>query len=230
MIYDIDDLTDEQVLGLSEEETANCVRTKQMQEGIVFASCPDAPKYVEIPETDSNLYKVDGVEYYFETMAQAEKVRDAITAAVRIKEDYDYNVGYHFKYAQKAPDKEVNITTVSLYTEDTYNKYKSDLSMYKQQEDLYKKDLNAYNTYLSTSKKATKYVTDRILEVKEKYADIQQVKDTYAEYLKLSDGNTVMAMKFLLKAFDGDVTRISHSLELDKAEVQELQDTIKKEQ
>ena len=207
----INEMTEQEILALSEQDIQNMIKFSMMEEGIKIIDKPKKPILFEIEPADQKVYVIPILNgYAFTDFAEAQKVADALRGAKSFRKvDYDWNkLGSDFKYLEKkenytftnADDFSVNETHV--YSSKLYASIVDFAAQNKAMNEQVEKDMKAYNDAYAAASEITLEIRSRVTEVREKYERLERLTHSFAnDYYPLSDNNDEMAMKFMSKAY-----------------------------
>ena len=207
----INEMTEQEILALSEQDIQNMIKFRMMEEGIKIIDKPKKPKLFEIEPADQKVYVIPILNgYAFTDFAEAQKVADALREAKSFRKvDYDWNkLGSNFKYLEKkenytfndAGDFSVNETHV--YSNKLYASIVDFAAQNKAMNEQVEKDMKSYDDAYVAASDITLEIRGRVTEIREKYERLERLTCSFAnDYYPLSDNNEEMAMKFMSKAF-----------------------------
>jgi len=198
-------LTDKELLELTQEQIDWYIKLKKAEAGIRIISCPAMPEYREIPKTDMILYDVVGFNFIDRETAEevAKVINSFISKAYAVNCNWD--VGSDFKYAKPFTGNLVDVKLENVFSELTYNSIKDILISNEKIKKVYNSLREEYN---EMNDKATEII-DKIYETinlartrKEQY---EQYIIRIQEYLRLANGDTAVAWNFFEKAYEIEV-------------------------
>lgn len=207
----INEMTEQEILALSEQDIQNMIKFRMMEEGIKIIDKPKRPELFEIEPADQKVYVIPILNgYAFTNFAEAQKVADALREAKSFRKvDYDWNkLGSNFKYLEKkenytfndAGDFSVNETHV--YSNKLYASIVDFAAQNKAMNEQVEKDMKSYDDAYAAASAITLEIRGRVTEIREKYERLERLTCSFAnDYYPLSDNNEEMAMKFMSKAF-----------------------------
>ena len=207
----INEMTEQEILALSEQDIQNMIKFRMMEEGIKIIDKPKRPELFEIEPADQKVYVIPILNgYAFTNFAEAQKVADALREAKSFRKvDYDWNkLGSNFKYLEKkenytfndAGDFSVNETHV--YSNKLYASIVDFAAQNKAMNEQVEKDMKSYDDAYAAASDITLEIRGRVTEIREKYERLERLTCSFAnDYYPLSDNNEEMAMKFMSKAF-----------------------------
>lgn len=206
----ITELTEKEILALTESELQTMVKLQMAEKGVKILSIPLEPKYEEVPKPTEELHTVSGFTYSFKDVADANKLSSAIRDVAQncLNYDYNYKIGSDFKFIKSlenySKDHLGSITPVKCYSKEVYNEVVEIGQRNQALKEEYSALLDEYNKAHSESQEIKDEIYGRYYDVQKKYYDMGIIKARYEEYLSLADGDVTMAMKFLKKAYSVD--------------------------
>lgn len=186
------DYTNKERSEMSEQEVSAFMDAELMSKGVLKVLAPTLRSITPINIPTSVYFQVGNV--VFKDVTQAE----AFLKLSPARENYDYNVGYEFKYAELL---ETEIKQVRYYSRQDLLTLKSELSK--------NNESKKHNDSVQIEyEKAIKKVNDVTNGVWEDWYDQrrtaerhQKLRDTEADYIKLTNGDVDIARTFLLKVY-----------------------------
>ena len=207
----INEMTEQEILALSEQNIQNMIKFRMMEEGIKVIDKPKKPELFEIEPADQKVYTIPVLDgYAFTDFAEAQKVADALREAKSFRKvDYDWNkLGSNFKYLEKKDrytynnEGDFSISEISVYSSKLYANIVDFAAQNKAMEKQVEKDMAEYDNAYTAASDITLEIRSRISEVREKHERLERLMHSFAnDYYPLSGNNEKMAMKFMSKAF-----------------------------
>lgn len=207
----INEMTEQEILALSETDIQNMIKFRMMEEGIKVIDKPKKPELFEIEPADQKVYVIPVLdEYAFTDFAEAQKVADALREAKSFRKvDYDWNkLGSNFKYLEKKDrytynnEGDFSISEISVYSSKLYANIVDFAAQNKAMQKQVEKDMAEYDNAYAAASDITLEIRNRISEVREKHERLERLMHSFAnDYYPLSGNNEQMAMKFMSKAF-----------------------------
>lgn len=206
----IKELSDKEILGLTEEQLDKMVKVRMAEEGIKILTMPVTPTYKEVPAKTEIAYSVTGVSDKFLKKSDAQKVSDLLLSIKDnlVKTSYigsDYNNSYITKLDPYNLDQLGIIKEDKFYAKEQVTEFNELLEENKKIKADYAYDLDEYNNEYEAGKEVREEVYGTYQRVSKKYYDMDVLKRRYEEYLTLADGNAKTAMKFLKNAYSIDL-------------------------
>lgn len=187
------EFTKEELAIASDEEVQVLKDIEVMVAGITPAPPPKTvcEKDVDLERT-VKMWEVDNI--LFETESDAV----SFLKLKRFKEDYNYDIGYNFKFPSKSL---VADTTVKLlYSERAILDSSAILKKAKEVKDIYDKEKQAYTNYLTEKSKIENKVYAAVADAKDFAYDVKQAKNVLDKNLSLS-GDIEIAKKFFAEQY-----------------------------
>lgn len=207
----INEMTEQEILALSEQDIQNMIKFRMMEEGIKVIDKPKKPELFEIEPADQKVYVVPILDgYAFTDFADAQKVADALREAKSFRKvDYDWNkLGSNFKYLEKKDrytynnEGDFSISEISVYSSKLYANIVDFAAQNKAMEKQVEKDMAEYDKAYADASDITLEIRSRISEVREKHERLERLMCSFVnDYYPLSNNNEEMAMKFMSKAY-----------------------------
>ena len=207
----INEMTEQEILALSEQDIQNMIKFRMMEEGIKVIDKPKKPELFEIEPADQKVYTIPVLDgYAFTDFAEAQKVADALREAKSFRKvDYDWNkLGSNFKYLEKKDkytynnEGDFSISEISVYSSKLYANIVDFAAKNKAMEKQVEKEIAEYDNAYAAASDITLKIRSRISEVREKHERLERLMHSFAnDYYPLSGNNEEMAMKFMSKAF-----------------------------
>lgn len=207
----INEMTEQEILALSEQDIQNMIKFRMMEEGIKVIDKPKKPELFEIEPADQKVYIIPVLDgYAFTDFAEAQKVADALREAKSFRKiDYDWNkLGSNYKYLEKKDrytynnEGDFSISEISVYSSKLYANIVDFAAQNKAMQEQVEKDIAEYDNAYAAASDITLEIRSRISEVREKHERLERLMHSFAnDYYPLSGNNEEMAMKFMSKAF-----------------------------
>lgn len=218
----INEMTEQEILALSEKDIQNMIKFRMMEEGIKIVDKPKNPELFEIEPADLKVYTIPILNgYAFMDFAEAQKVAEALKNAKSFRKiDYDWDkLGSQYKYLEKKERYTYNdsgdfgITESYVYTNELYANIVDFAAQNKAMIQQVEKDEKAYNDAYAAASDITLEIRNKITEVREKAERVERLTLKFAnDYYPLSDNNEEMAIKFMSKAFSLNEDEQKHIL------------------
>lgn len=195
-------LTDKELLELTDEQIDWYVKLKKAENGVRILVEPIVPEYQSVPETDMTLYCVSGHCFLDQNVAM--EIAKAINAHVvdSFRVDYDYyGSGSEYKYGKHDDTRMEDVEVKRVYQKATYDSINSVLVSNKKIKERYEALLSEYNQENDKSKELIDRIYTTISSARERVEQFSQYKIRIVEYLRLSNGDVDVAWNFFDKAY-----------------------------
>lgn len=173
----INEMTEQEILALSEQDVQNMIKFRMMEEGIKVIDKPKKPELFEIEPADQKVYVIPVLDgYAFTDFAEAQKVADALREAKSFRKvDYDWNkLGSNFKYLEKKDrytynnEGDFSISEISVYSSKLYANIVDFAAQNKAMQKQVEKDMAEYDNAYAAASDITLEIRNRISEVRER--------------------------------------------------------------
>lgn len=207
----INEMTEQEILALSEQDIQNMIKFRMMEEGIKIIDKPKKPELFEIEPADKKVYIIPILNgYAFTDFAEAQRVSEALQNAKSFRKvEYDWNkLGSDYQYLEKKErytfdtSGDFGVNEVYVYSKELYANIVDFAAQNKAMTKQVEADMKAYNDAYAAASDITLEIRERVAEVREKAARLERLTQKFADdYYPLSDNNEDMAMKFMSKAY-----------------------------
>jgi len=206
----INDYTKEEIIALTDDKITNLISLSKAQSGIKLLKKPVEPTYNEIPPPDKTIFKVSGVNIYFEKRETAEEISKILRSnfSTLREKTYDYSVDSEYEYDKPISSRYgfnnagvIIVEELSVYSFELYTQIKGKLEYNKQLKNVYDKDKKEYDKENDIALDIVNNIYDKINEVKKEQQEKEKMLERYQEYLKLAEQNQDIAWTFLKKAY-----------------------------
>jgi len=207
------EMTEQEVLSLTDEEVALRIKLKKAEEGIKLVPRPTKPSYFEIAEADKTVYTCElfGDDVCFESIEELNKLIELlVNSETKCSVTYDYNkAGSEYSYITSKMKtkgysyKEWTATSSKrVYSLEMYNKLVDMIAQNKKMKEQYEKELKEYENAINDAKWIEDEINDIVRAVRDKYWKLEEYCRKFKiDYLPLSDNSEEVAMKFMDKAY-----------------------------
>ena len=219
----INEMTEQEILALSEQDIQNMIKFRMMEEGIKIIDKPKKPELFEIEPADKKVYIIPILNgYAFTDFAEAQKVSEALQNAKSFKKiEYDWNkLGSDYRYLEKKDrysysyPNDFGVNEIYVYSNELYAKIVDFAAQNKAMTKQVEADMKAYDDAYAAASDITPEIRERVAEVREKTARLERLTQKFADdYYPLSDNNEDMAIKFMEKAYSLTEDEKKHILE-----------------
>lgn len=207
----INEMTEQEILALTEEDVQKMIKFRMMEEGIKIMDRPRVPELFEVEPADLEIFTIPIFSgFAFTNMEEANAVAKALIKAKTLRKvDYDWQkMGSDYKYLVKQDrysfygDSDFSIQTSWAYSNELYNKIVDFAVQNKSMKEQAEKDQKEYENQLQESSGIVSEIRERVKEVNMKYERLESLVWKFAtDYYPLSDNNEDMAIKFMSKAY-----------------------------
>ena len=192
-----DELTKKEISLLTEDQIKFYVEFELMKNKVVEVPAPEfSEENLPIKETVW-MYSCSGI--LFSTAEEARKFSEMSL----YKEDYNYNIGYKYKYPTLVEDK--SISEIKLFSIDDVNKWSAELKDITSRKGKYDAAKTAYNSYLSKYNEIKSGIETEICEAKSFYRSVDFAKAQLDKYIVLSGGDRSVAVNFFKENFPEEI-------------------------
>jgi len=198
------DMSDEEIVNLSDEEIETQVKLTMAKEGVQFPEPVTFAEEISIPEPELDMYSCNLFDNYgFATMEDLQEVLNVLDRVTLYKQDYDYSVGYDIKYRVELSSdaEELVIRQKKLYSKEDYLNYSQVLIDNKKIKKENDKLTSAYKSQMAEASEVRKRVDARIHDAISAQSRKERYSSLYEEYLELAEGSTSIALRFLVDAY-----------------------------
>lgn len=207
----INEMTEQEILALSEQDIQNMIKFRMMEEGIKIIDKPKKPELFEIEPADKKVYTIPILYgYAFTDFAEAQKVSEALQNAKsfsKVVSDWS-KLGSDYQYLEKKDrytyqyPNDFGVNEVYVYSNELYANIVDYATQNKVMTKQVEADMKAYDDAYAAASEITLEIRDRVSEVREKAARLERLTQKFADdYYPLSDNNEGMAIKFMEKAY-----------------------------
>lgn len=194
----LNDLTDDEVLALSDEDIQFLIKRGMAEAGIPILPRPVEPTYFDVPVPDLQVHDVGS--FMFADRAAAERLQAVVAAEAEHLVKLGYSSDYNLRFVQserKTPD----VTTSIVYSQSAYAAHKEALDSNSVMRAAYEADLRAYEAAEREAAEVRSEVMDRVKAVEDAEERRAMLFDRFAEYVVIADGSRDIALEFLRRAF-----------------------------
>ena len=192
----INELTDQEIMKLTDDDVIAMVRRKCAEEGVKILQQPEEPTPFQI-QPELTFFVVAG--HYFENAADAEAT--VLTLVKSYEEAYDYAVGYSHKYPKKIESRSIEIETKRLFSKKQLDTFKDELTAHKEAESRYSELQSEWKEAQGHRNEFADEIWDKVREVRAKYDKLNNMRQQYADYVKIANGDEQLAWQFFVKAY-----------------------------
>jgi len=202
----IDNLTDKEVLALSDKNIESIIKLYKAEEGIKIVGQPEKPEYLDIPKPTHKVYyvKFGWEKYCCADLIELEKFVNYFNDINNLRKisDKDFNDNYSTRVQFiEGINETINIESTLVYTAEEIieltDKFQHNAKLIKNYQTL----LDEYNENIKEAQFIQDEIWDKINEINEKYAKLERYKSLFIDYLQLAQDNEEIAIGFLHKAY-----------------------------
>jgi len=205
----IDELTDKEILALSEEDIVLMIKLAKAEAGIKLVAMPTEPWYIKIPAPNEVVYMCGlfGESLCFNNVSDAEDIIDFIGKKSVRAIDHNYNDGGNLYRAQeissKLYGKEWNvIESKKVYSKELYSEITDAIKVNRDLKSDYEKELKIYKASIEESREIVTKIRSKVSDVLAEHYRLQDLcKKMKNDYMPLAGGTETIAMNFLTKAY-----------------------------
>ena len=203
----ITEMTEEEILALTEEDVQKMIKLRMMEEGIKIMDKPKIPELFEIEPADIQYFSIPLLDgFAFTDINEATKVAEILKSAKSLRKvDYD---GSDYKFLKKSErykfngNSDFDIISGWAYSDELYAKISNFAAQNKVMKEQAAKDQKEYDEKMQEASGIISEISGWVKEVKVKYERLNRLTYKFAtDYYPLSDHNEDMAMKFMAKAY-----------------------------
>lgn len=193
------DLTEEEILSLTEEQISHYVDVECALEGIKLIPQHPGPEPVnEVPEKDHVAYEVVGLKFL--NSEDANKVLQLISPMKIYESTYHRN--YDLRYLKRIEPDDYNFPKVQMkkyYKEETATSISGLYEVYKKKKETWDKLKKEYDEATNGVEGIRKEIRNHIYDVTAHARQRSDLMNEFNRYLSLSEDNPRIALNFLEK-------------------------------
>jgi len=194
---DINNLSNEEVLKLTESDIDKYIKYECAEDGIKFEPAPIKPELTDKIKPTVECFIMPSMIVQDKQLAQ--KALDILTEGQTFHEEYDYGgAGYDYKYLEPF---NFQISSKMLYDKNIIDGLSEKLKRFKIQKEEYSVLHAAYEENKKKYDVISKNIYAYIDNIKEKFEKRNKYQKTYNEYLSLTGGDEHIAKTFFIKAY-----------------------------
>lgn len=203
----INELTEQEILSLTDNELATMVKIKMAEAGIKIIDTPREPDYIIIPPKDDSCYSINGFDFFFKDMEAAKALADAMMISKGITYRKDYRDDYNLQFLKKFTDDDYSfknigeIKTEQVYKMQTAYDIKEGVKANEKLKKVYEQELSTYKEAFADAEYIRDEIYNRYNEVKDRFRHFENMKGKFISYMELAQNNKDIAMNFLEKAY-----------------------------
>lgn len=210
----IENLTEQEILELTNTDIDKMVRLKAAKKGIKFLTLPKEPAYIKTTSPTTKVYYCNllGRKLSFTDKHELDDVIDVLNSCKsKCTIDRDYNLpgdnpGYLKKELENAnwsSDTPDSIKTEMVYTNKEYNIFSKITRENSKLQSAFKKAMQEYEVFQKELDSIKDEILQYIKPVIDKYALLEECIHVFKkEYLPLAENNEEISIEFLGKAYN----------------------------
>lgn len=206
---DINDMTDQEILSLTEEDIEKMIKLKAMDMGIRLVEKPKEPEYIQVEEPENTLYQIpELMGFFFGNKEDAVRISEAIRnteSLVKVDKDWCLCQYYHVVPAngQSLCERDgFDIRTVKVYANEEYDAIADKIRKNNAIRDVYSERMQEYRDFLDSISDIVDSTRGKAEEIRDKHDRLERLSYKLAvEYMPVTNGDEGMAMKFFEKAY-----------------------------
>lgn len=209
----ITDLTHEELLALTEEQVHKYIQLEYAEKGVPLEAHRPVPPEPVNAGPDDTCYTVAGLR--FSDRDYAEEAADFLNRIPRLTTE---GLVYSWREPWRlVPENdELTVQTERHWTSEHYKRHESALTRYKEEKEEYDRALREFESTRDARLEAQKLVRGLVQEARDLERDREAVRSQFQEYLNLADGDSAMALRFLLKATKHDEQFVCETLKMEE--------------
>lgn len=192
------DLNEEELLNLSDEDTNRLIDYECAEDGVAFL--PPKPVEPQKPEYETDLAAYSIGSWYFIDHTAASAAYAALTAGTLYDDVYHNG---NFKTLKVVEPKDYGypqLKTEKFISNELYAQIGAELEAYDMKKKEYDADKKMYDKAYEGRKHIVQAVYEAISEARNNQITRARLREDFARYLNLAEGNATIALNFLLKA------------------------------
>lgn len=209
---DIDEMTDQEIVQLTDEEIEKMIKIKAMEQGIKLMSRPEKPEYETIPGPKRIFYRIPILYgHLFGSKEDAEAVSAALRkSASLVKADIDWDTcdsphTYHKYNSDNYDPNDLSVVEVYAYTSDEYEAIFDSLERNKDKRSDYDKKLGEFMDYCDNIADIEDRIVAKVEGTRLWFNNMQKLTNKFAvEYMPCTDGDERKALEYIGKAYELD--------------------------
>lgn len=198
MIYYIDELTDEEIVALTEDQVTELIQRQCAREGVplLIGGAPVAPEKPAV-EPDITAYKIVG--FYFRDQSVAQRVADLLGDLPTLDAYYHNNRWSGPQGLRLNERADLAITKERFWSAELWAQHSRALEIYETAKSEYDRAKTAYEKAYEQYRKVYDAIWSVVSDARDRIKHAERVRATFAEYVRIADGDEAMARAFMLK-------------------------------
>lgn len=185
---------------MDEEQVRGLLDYELMSKGVLKPVEPKLETVEPIETKMRTLYRIRGAYRDFGLLFESAEDASIVTKLPLYIEDRDYDIGRDF--AKKLDD--ASIVAVEVCDPEMKGGIRQKLVEQHQKEEANRAAAAEYQKQVEAASKATSELWADWRSCQGQARRMERIRDTFADYAKLAEGDQTVAMKFLRKAFGDD--------------------------
>lgn len=205
---------DKELLELTPPQIQMLIDRECAEQGVALV--PPLPQPLEAPTGGPTVeaFRVRVDVLIFDQEA-AEELVDTINQLPMLESYYLKGVyQYGSPEGVRPTETRASFDRIRFWETENYQQHKLSQDTYFEAKKVYDKEKAEYNKAATAHGSVSEQVWDRINRAQEDYRTEEQIKETFAQYVKLADGDHDMALAFLLKATKWDEDLVYEVLDM----------------
>lgn len=213
----INELSEREILGLSDEDVKNLVKLELAYGGVKLVDKPIEP-YKPKVEDDIKVYGIIGVDgLFFKDKTDAQYLSMVIKKGKMMRTSRDWNLDAIYideiKVNKDSNFESYDVVERFLPLKESVDKLSDRLKSYQEKHKEYVRLMDEYDKCKNEAVEISNNVHDIVNETRRKYERMKRLRKIYKnEYLPLAGGNDDLAMSFFEKAYDPDEETLDYIL------------------
>lgn len=200
----LNELTERELVALTQEELDRFVDYECALAGVPLLPKAPGPKPVsQLPPADLKVYEVGGMLTL--DSDHAARILEAMTSAPMFRETYkgsDYNTKYAKSISQDDEYYMPSVKPRMIYSEGLYDTLASRIAEHKSQHNAWSKVNDEYSKALKAREATRDACYELVNDAKARVQYKEALREHFAKYLSLAEGNRGIALNFLQKTYD----------------------------
>lgn len=201
----LNEMTELQILALSNEDVEKIIKYRKAQEGIKLIEEPMEPEYETELDKDVTYYSINNFSNFkFNDAKKASSVVDSLKELIK--------GAYFSRWNSETPklvsklsgyDRDqanLNIIEETSYSPAIAEEAKQITKRNGEARKIYEEQKDEYDKYCEEIQWLIDEVWNKVFEIRRKYERLQKLQTDYAEYLVLANNDEKIATAFLTKA------------------------------
>lgn len=189
----IADLTQKELVALTQEEIARYKEIELMIHGLVWPVRPVEPVAPAVPRPTEKYFQIGDLLF------KEEEAFSAINNYQAYTEEYDYyGAGYTYKWVKPT---ELSSTPKFYYKEEVIRAVGAELKAHKTAKEKFDEELKVYTKEMQACEAVVTEINEMIEQAHRHTYAMQVIGQTFDKFVELSNGDTGLSMKFLVDKY-----------------------------